>query len=92
MARFSDVHDNLSKHFRWKLGEDRVHSRRYCLVKQGDGMRVDENDWNTVVEAGEVLVMCMLIEKVWVKGRKQTCPKCGDTRLGTQRDGSFYVW
>ncbi|KAF4610738.1 hypothetical protein D9613_007352 [Agrocybe pediades] len=91
MALFSDVHDNLSKHFRWKLGEDRVHSRRYCLVKQGDGLRVDENDWNTVVQAGEVLVMCMLIEKVWVESRKQTCPKCGDTRLGTQRDGGFYV-
>ncbi|KAF9552947.1 hypothetical protein CPC08DRAFT_714189 [Agrocybe pediades] len=91
MALFSDAHDNLSKHFRGKLGEDRVHSGRYCLVKQGDGMRVDEHDWNTVVEAGEILVMCMLIEKVWVESRKQTCPKCGDTRLGTQRDGGFYV-
>ncbi|KAF4612483.1 hypothetical protein D9613_012978 [Agrocybe pediades] len=91
MALFSDAHDNLSKHFRGKLGEDRVHSGRYCLVKQGDGMRVDERDWNTVVQAGEVLVMCMLIEKVWVESRKQTCPKCGDTRLGTQRDGGFYV-
>ncbi|KAF9544807.1 hypothetical protein CPC08DRAFT_730222, partial [Agrocybe pediades] len=91
MARFSDAHDNLLKHFRWKVGEDRVNSRRYCLVKQGDGMRVDEDDWNTVVQAGEVLVMCMLIEKVWVESRKQTCPKCGDTRLGTQRDRGFYV-
>ncbi|KAF4614989.1 hypothetical protein D9613_003533 [Agrocybe pediades] len=91
MARFSDAHDHLLKHFRGKLGEDRVHSGRYCLVKPGYGMRVNEDDWNTVVEAGEVLVMCMLIEKVWVEGRKQTCPKCGDTRLGTQRDGSFYV-
>ncbi|KAF4623913.1 hypothetical protein D9613_001274 [Agrocybe pediades] len=92
MALFSDAHDNLSKHFRGKLGEDCVHSGRYCLVKPGDGMRVNEDDWNTVVQAGEVLVMCILIEKVWVKGRKQTCPKCGDTRLGTQRDGGFYVW
>ncbi|KAF4612331.1 hypothetical protein D9613_004629 [Agrocybe pediades] len=75
MSQFSDAHDNLLKHFRGKLGEDRVHSRRYCLVKQGDGLRVDENDWNPVLRAGEVLVMCMLIEKVWVKGRKQTCPK-----------------
>ncbi|KAF4615595.1 hypothetical protein D9613_012903 [Agrocybe pediades] len=91
MAQFSDAHDNLSKHFRGKLGEDRVHSRRYCLVKQGDGMRVDERDWNTVARAGEVLVMCMLIEKVWVESKKQTCPKCGDTRLGTQRDEGFYV-
>ncbi|KAF9544800.1 hypothetical protein CPC08DRAFT_730218 [Agrocybe pediades] len=91
MALFSDAHDNLSKHFRGKLGEDRVHSGRYCLVKQGDGMRVDERDWNTVVQAGEVLVMCMLIEKVWVESRKETCPKCGDTRLGTQIDGGFYV-
>ncbi|KAF9537914.1 hypothetical protein CPC08DRAFT_808417 [Agrocybe pediades] len=91
MAQFSDAHDNLSKHFRCKVGEDRVNSRRYCLVKQGDGMRVDEHDWNTVVQAGEVLVMCMLIEKVWVESRKQTCPRCGDTRLGTQRDGGFYV-
>ncbi|KAF9553514.1 hypothetical protein CPC08DRAFT_727842 [Agrocybe pediades] len=91
MDLFSDAHDNLSKHFRGKVGEDRVHSGRYCLVKQGDGMRVNEDDWNTVVQAGEVLVMCMLIKKVWVEGRKQTCPKCGDTRLGTQRDGGFYV-
>ncbi|KAF4612587.1 hypothetical protein D9613_012689 [Agrocybe pediades] len=92
MALFSDAHDNLSKHFRGKVGEDRVHSERYCLVKQGDGLRVNEDDWNTVVQAGEVLVMCMLIKKVWVESRKQTCPKCGDTRLGTQRDGGFYVW
>ncbi|KAF4612592.1 hypothetical protein D9613_012713 [Agrocybe pediades] len=91
MALFSDAHNNLSMHFRGKLGEDRVQSGRYCLVKQGDGMRVNEDDWNTVVQAGEVLVMCMLIEKVWVESRKQTCPRCGDTRLGTQRDGGFYV-
>ncbi|KAF9557562.1 hypothetical protein CPC08DRAFT_710263 [Agrocybe pediades] len=91
MALFSDAHDNLSKHFRGKLGEDRVHSEKYCLVKQGDGMRVEERDWNTVVQAGEILVMCMLIEKVWVESRTQTCPKCGDTRLGTQQDGGFYV-
>ncbi|KAF4615609.1 hypothetical protein D9613_012913 [Agrocybe pediades] len=70
MAQFSDAHDNLSKHFRGKLGEDRVNSRRYCLVKQGDGMRVDEWDWNTVVQAGDVLVMCMLIKKVWVEASK----------------------
>ncbi|KAF4615490.1 hypothetical protein D9613_003560 [Agrocybe pediades] len=91
MALFSDAHDNLLKHFRGKLGEDRVHSGRYCLVKQDDGMRVDERDWNTVVGAGGILVMCILIEKVWVASRKQTCPKCGDTRLGMQRDGGFYV-
>ncbi|KAF9552753.1 hypothetical protein CPC08DRAFT_768058 [Agrocybe pediades] len=92
MALFSDAHNNLSMHFRGKLGEDRVQSGRYCLVKQGDGMRVNEDHWNTVVQAGEVLVMCMLIEKVWVESREQTCPRCGDTRLGTQRDGGFYVW
>ncbi|KAF9539959.1 hypothetical protein CPC08DRAFT_717373 [Agrocybe pediades] len=91
MARFSDAHNNLLKHFRWKLGEDRVRQRRYCLVKQGDGMRVHRSDWNTVVQAGEVLVMCMLIKKVWVESRKQTCPRCGNTRLGMQRDGGFYV-
>ncbi|KAF5320451.1 hypothetical protein D9611_010672 [Ephemerocybe angulata] len=90
VAEFEDVHYFLLKHFRGVLGEELVAEREYCIARQHDGQLVRPEDWKSVLEAGEVVVMSMLIEKVWVESVKDTCPKCGRTRLGTYREGGWF--
>ncbi|TEB30994.1 hypothetical protein FA13DRAFT_476287 [Coprinellus micaceus] len=86
MGQYSDVHELILKHFRGKLGEERVVESRYCIVTEQDGTPVQPEDWDLVLNSGEGLVMCMTVEKVWVESVKDTCPQCGKTRLGTFRE------
>ncbi|KAF5310462.1 hypothetical protein D9611_012239 [Ephemerocybe angulata] len=89
VSEFEDVHDSLMKHFRGVLGEELVAEKKYRIARQHDGQLVKPEDWKKVLEAGEVVVMSMLIEKVWVKSLKDTCPKCGRTRLGSSNEGGW---
>ncbi|KAJ3537652.1 hypothetical protein NMY22_g5505 [Coprinellus aureogranulatus] len=93
VATYSDVHEVMVKHFRGKFGEVRVAKQGYCLASEQDGTVVRPEDWDPykMVEKGEVLVMNMLIERAWVESVKDTCPRCGRTKLGTYQDGGWLV-
>jgi hypothetical protein len=85
----------LVNHFRWKIGEQRVTERRYCVARAGGaegGTLVAANDWDSVRENREQLVMSMLIEQVFKAGLQKLCPKCGKTQLGTYEDQGWRVW
>lgn len=89
-----DVHRILGMHFRGKIGEERVAEGRYCLVRERDATIVQPNEWESATEAGEALVMCMLIERVvaGLDSANKACPKCGRTRLGMMKEGAFLIW
>ncbi|KAF6747316.1 hypothetical protein DFP72DRAFT_611455 [Ephemerocybe angulata] len=89
VSKFEDVHEALLKHFRGVVGEGLVAEKKYRIARQHDGQLVKPEDWKRVLEAGEVVVMSMLIEKVWVRSVEDACPKCGRTRLGSYRDGGW---
>lgn len=90
-----DLHRMLVNHFRWKIGEQRVTERRYCVARAGGaegGTLVMANDWDSIRENPEELVMSMLIEQVFKAEFQKLCPKCGKTRLGTYEDQGWRVW
>ncbi|KAJ2922236.1 hypothetical protein H1R20_g14869, partial [Candolleomyces eurysporus] len=94
VATYEDLHDILGKHFRGKVGEERVVEKRYCITRL-NGKLVDAWNWSDVMLLGEELVMSMLVKR---KGDKdftkiaKTCPKCGKTNLGTYLDQEWLVW
>ena len=85
-----DMHNALVKHFRGKVGEERVIGERYCLAHL-NGTVVGAQDWNNLEQMGE-LVMSMVVERLWSKALAGTCPKCGKTELGIFEDHGWLVW
>ena len=82
----------MLKHFRnGKIGEERVAEHRYCVVSARYGTLVNPNNWDQVLGSGEGLIMCMKVERVWVRSVKNTCPQCGKTRLGISRESDGWV-
>ncbi|RXW14121.1 hypothetical protein EST38_g11730 [Candolleomyces aberdarensis] len=63
VATYQDLHDALSKHFRGKVGEERVVEKRYCVARL-NGTLVDGRDWSDAL-VGEELVMSMLVKREW---------------------------
>ena len=82
----------MVEYFRGKLGEERVVEKRYCIVTERDGALVQPENWERVLNSGEGLIMCMKVKRVWVKSTKDACPQCGNTRLGTRREGVWLTW
>jgi hypothetical protein len=87
-----DLHKSLIKHFRGKVGEQRVLDEKYCIARASDGTVIKAANWSDIVHAGEEVMMSMLVETPWVHGISKTCPKCGRTRLGTYRDQGWIIW
>jgi hypothetical protein len=85
-----DMHDALVKHFRGKVGEERVIEERYCLARL-DGMLVGAKEWNDLELVGE-LVMSMVVEREWSEAFAGTCPKCGRTEVGIFEDNGWLEW
>ena len=86
-----DVHDFMLKHFRGKIGEERVAEHRYCVVTARYGTLVNPDNWDQVLRSGEGLIMCMVVERVWVGTIQNICPQCGKTRLGTYHDNDGWM-
>ncbi|TEB30991.1 hypothetical protein FA13DRAFT_1732956 [Coprinellus micaceus] len=91
VGQYSDVHDLMLKHFRGKLGEERVVESRYCIMTESDGTLVQPEDWDCTLNSGQRLIMCMIVEKIWVKSMKDTCPQCGKTKYGTFPEGGWLI-
>ncbi|TEB33744.1 hypothetical protein FA13DRAFT_1730021 [Coprinellus micaceus] len=91
---YDDLHRMLVGHFRWKIGEQRVAKRRYCVARAGGadgGTLVTADDWESIRDNREHLVMSMLIEQIFREELQELCPKCGKTQLGTYEDQGWRV-
>jgi hypothetical protein len=85
----------LVGHFRWKIGEQRVAERRYCVARAGGadgGTLVTADDWERIRDKREHLVMSMLIEQIFREELQKLCPKYGETKLGSYEDQGWRVW
>jgi hypothetical protein len=82
----------LMKHFRGKVGGQRVASGHFCVLRANGGKPIKGEEWDNVTEAGERLIMCIVVEQVWVREVAKLCPKCGRTRLGTYKERGWLIW
>jgi hypothetical protein len=86
------LHSTLVKHFKHKIGEERVSRRDYYVAQAHGGVPINEESWNDVRNSGEQLAMVMLIDKVLFEHASKLCPKCGTTPIGTYEDDGWRIW
>ncbi|KAJ2929905.1 hypothetical protein H1R20_g7191, partial [Candolleomyces eurysporus] len=96
VSSYKDLHENLVRHFRSKIGEEWVGEERYCVARTNGGTLVDSETWSDFMETGEGLTMIMLLDKftLWddLFGEVvNSCPKCGWTRLGVYQDNGWHI-
>jgi hypothetical protein len=87
-----EMRGTLMKHFRGKVGGQRVASGHFCILRADGGKPVKGEEWADITEAGERLIMCIAVEQVWDREVEKLCPKCGRTRLGTYKERGWSIW
>lgn len=89
------MHAILMKHFRGKVGEQRVVKELYSLTRSnGMGSELHWRNWHSVIQTGDAVTMSMVLGADPDKPTSDCshCPKRGKTELGTFRDREWLVW
>ena len=80
------------KHFKHKIGENRVVRKNYRIAQAHGGTLVDAEGWNDIMNTGEELTMVMLLDRLWRQEASQWCPKCEETPIGIYEEEGWQIW